>query len=158
MEGCSSHACVTARHDKRQIWNGPIWDWPEEADDFSFGNWKTMVAMLPQYVQSDATSRHCYYPVTTPVEGYYQPIDNMEALCPDNPETDNTYVPIQWDEECVIPPYEDFYDDGIRFVPSFNHTLPTNRTRAHCFATSGDERRISQPNGAGMGTPQLAAT
>eukprot|EP00971_Amphidinium_carterae_P152368 3019589-Amphidinium_carterae.2 len=92
-----------------------------------------MVAMLPQYVQSEATSRHCYYPVTTPVEGYYQPVDNMETLCPeapDNPESDNTYVPIQWDEECVILPYEDFYviyDDDIRFVPSFNHTLPTGQ-------------------------------
>eukprot|EP00971_Amphidinium_carterae_P009319 183882-Amphidinium_carterae.2 len=59
-------------------WDGPIWDWPQEAcDDHSFGNWKTMVAMLPQYVKSEATSHKCYFPVTTPVEGYYQPIDNI---------------------------------------------------------------------------------
>eukprot|EP00971_Amphidinium_carterae_P087932 1739872-Amphidinium_carterae.1 len=32
----------------------------------------------------------CYYPVNTPAEGYFQPVDSMEALCPDDPNLENT--------------------------------------------------------------------
>eukprot|EP00971_Amphidinium_carterae_P105244 2084047-Amphidinium_carterae.2 len=49
----------------------------------------------------------------------------MEALCSENPKLENSFVPIEWNEECVVPPYEDFYEDGLRWVPSFREQLPT---------------------------------
>eukprot|EP00971_Amphidinium_carterae_P056761 1122173-Amphidinium_carterae.2 len=45
--------------------------------------------MLPHFVASEATSHECYYPVTTPV---------------------------QWNADCIIPPYEDFYVESTRTV------------------------------------------
>eukprot|EP00971_Amphidinium_carterae_P312009 6202132-Amphidinium_carterae.2 len=81
--------------------------------------------MLPQLIASEAQSNESYNPVIAEVEGYYQPMDNMEALSPDTPETPNTYMPIQWDEGCVVPPYDIFCKDAVRVPPSLDFKMPT---------------------------------
>eukprot|EP00971_Amphidinium_carterae_P143632 2845808-Amphidinium_carterae.1 len=45
--------------------------------------------------------------------GYYEPLDRMAALCKE--VTTNTYMPIAWNGDCVVPPYEDFYLDSAQW-------------------------------------------
>eukprot|EP00971_Amphidinium_carterae_P287369 5704556-Amphidinium_carterae.1 len=61
--------------------------------------------------------------VKTVNEGYYDPVDKMAEMSED--VTTNTFVPIKWNAELVTPPYEDFYEDGVRAAPSQDATLYT---------------------------------
>eukprot|EP00971_Amphidinium_carterae_P149227 2958857-Amphidinium_carterae.2 len=82
----------------------------------TFGYYKTLLAQLPKWTRTEVESNDSYNPVRKEIEGYNVPVDNMAALCED--VTTNTFVLITWNPECVIPPYEDCYEDGVSYAPS----------------------------------------
>eukprot|EP00971_Amphidinium_carterae_P191005 3790744-Amphidinium_carterae.1 len=71
-------------------------------------------------------------------------VERRSRRCPDETENENTFVIIKWNPTCIIPPYEDFCEDSLRWLASIS-------TSNCSYLTSADQGRIPQSNGEGMG-------
>eukprot|EP00971_Amphidinium_carterae_P311578 6192714-Amphidinium_carterae.2 len=66
----------------------------------------------PLSVANDSQS---YKPIPHAIIGFDLPVSSMSDLVP--PTNDHVFTPIQWNADCVTPPYEEFYLDGCRLSP-----------------------------------------
>eukprot|EP00971_Amphidinium_carterae_P238897 4742240-Amphidinium_carterae.3 len=80
-----------------------------------FGEWKKTICAAPHALSRDAQLMENYKPVGSNIEGFGAPVDKMMKLTP--ALGTHVFIPIQWNADCVTPPYPNFYLDGHRIVP-----------------------------------------
>eukprot|EP00971_Amphidinium_carterae_P244077 4846504-Amphidinium_carterae.2 len=81
----------------------------------TFAEWQEAMWSAPLLVAKDSQVMQSYKPISHTIIGFDLPVSSMSDLVP--PSNDHVFTPIQWNADCVKPPYEDFYLDGCRISP-----------------------------------------
>eukprot|EP00971_Amphidinium_carterae_P089462 1770761-Amphidinium_carterae.1 len=80
-----------------------------------FGVWKKAMTKASHPISRDAQAMENYNPLCADIAGFEGPVERMMELTPASGT--HVFTPIQWNAECVKPPYPNFYLDGSRIVP-----------------------------------------
>eukprot|EP00971_Amphidinium_carterae_P138694 2748544-Amphidinium_carterae.1 len=80
-----------------------------------FGVWCKAMSKASHAISRDAQAMENHNPLGDNIPGFEAPVERMMELTPASGT--HVFTPIQWNAECVTPPYPDFYLDGNRIVP-----------------------------------------
>eukprot|EP00971_Amphidinium_carterae_P221967 4406615-Amphidinium_carterae.1 len=74
-----------------------------------FGVWYKAMSNAPFPISRDAQEMVSYKPLGSCIPGFDAPVERMMELTPASGT--HVFTPIQWNAECVKPPYPNFYLD-----------------------------------------------